>query len=56
MTQGDQSDPVRAAAAAEVLSALLVLLAPSGASPHDIPPPPGELLTEARLAGAPQLS
>ena len=50
--QGDQNDPVRAAAAAEALSALLVLLAPSGDSPHDAPPPPGDLLTEPRLAGA----
>ena len=52
MVQVDRKDPVRGAAAAEALSALLVLLAPSGCALHDAPPPPGDLLTEARLAGA----
>ena len=52
VAQVDQNEPVRAAAAAEALSALLVLLAPAGCAPHDAPPPPGDLLTEARLAGA----
>lgn len=53
--QASQNDPRCAAAAAEAVSALLPLLAqwtarargPAGG----LPPPPGELLTEQRLAG-----
>ena len=49
--QASQHDPIKAAATAEALSALLVLLAPPGSSPHNAPPPPGDLLTEFCLAG-----
>ncbi len=49
--QARQTDQVTAAATAEALSALLVMLVPPGGSPHDAPPPPGDLLTEPCLAG-----
>lgn len=51
LLQASEADPVKAAATAEALSALLVLLVPPGGSPQDAPPPPGDLLSEPCLAG-----
>ena len=50
--QASKTDPLKAAATADALSALLVLLVPPGSAPHDATPPPGDLLTEPCLAGA----